>query len=567
MINNIRSRKVCLIILDGWGHNETKQEDGVDAIQTANPSFFNKFITENDFLTLSASGTSVGLPSDTIGNSQVGHLTIGSGRCIMQPLLKINKLIEKKKLGKIVKNVGIKKNSEKLHLIGLVSDGGIHSHINHLFEIIRIFCYSKESFNQINIHFISDGRDTHPICCLQFIQKLNAFIDEMNKKLKCEKIKLGSLAGRWYTMDRDNNQERINKAYDTMTGKINKMNDLLKDVNVNNNKKSGMENTYSVKNMEMKNQIMKCIENHINTCYTEYESDEMIKPLLLNQESIINEQDTLFFFNFRSDRMRQIIRKFLINNYKNIITLTDYGINDNNLKIVIKNEIVNNTLSDMIAEKNMKQTHVAETEKYAHVTYFFNGGKEQVLKNENRILIDSIKTVSFADVPSMQCNRITNVVCDEITKNVPFIVLNYANTDMVGHTGNFNATVKSVLHVDECMDKIHQYCKKNNYVLIITADHGNAEVMRDKNGIVSKHTNSRVPFVISGKNIKIKREFLDKYQVIKKLLDEKKQENKRDFSSEKTLTLADVAPTILYLMEIKKPDEMIGNNLVEKLEE
>ena len=528
-------RKVCLVIIDGWGHTEHHDEilSGeivkntekhpemmTNAIRSANTPYFDELIRKYGYLTLCASSESVGLPPNTIGNSQVGHLTIGAGRRVKQPLLRINDLIETRQMTALVEKQGLLSHSKKhIHLIGLVSDGGIHSHIDHLCALLKIF-YQCQKYDKISIHFIADGRDTHPTSCMQYFDELSKMIKDIDDS--SQKIKIGSIAGRWYTMDRDNNLERIEQAFKMMTER-----------NTQETRSSCDE-----------------IRNHVTQCYEKNKSDEMIVPLLLENESVIEKDDTLFFFNFRTDRMKQITRKFLDGGYENCYSMADYGLNRSEIKIILENEIVQNTLAETISNQGFAQSHIAETEKYAHITYFLNGGRDMKFDGETRFLINSQKTISFKDTPEMMALEITSQAKQEIEKKVPFIVLNFANPDMVGHTGDFNATKEAVETVDTCLGDLSRKCEAQEYVLLITADHGNAEIMKDSKGPVTKHTSSRVPFIVCGSDVKLKYEMI----LANKQL---KSDNIHN------LTLADVAPSVLEILDIAKPAEMTGSSLIE----
>lgn len=525
--------RVCLVIIDGWGHSESTSDRPtnneihitknihVDAIKQADTPFYDNILREYGFLTLCASGLAVGLPEKTIGNSQVGHITIGSGRCVKQPILKIGDLFKNREITNIFESQGLfakTKNVEnRLHLIGLASDGGIHSHIDHLFLLMDIFSNSHV-YDTIVLHLITDGRDTHPMSCLKYIKEISQHVENINEKHNLERVKIGSIAGRWYTMDRDNNKERYELAFQAMTGGC---------------------PAFDCSFMPIYTQIEKYVQN----CYKKEPTDEMIPPILIHADCTIQKEDRIFFFNFRADRMKQITRHFSQSGYKKLYTMTDYGLNDNNIKVILKNDIIKNTLSEVISKNGLKQTHIAETEKFAHVTYFFNGGREKEFEGEERILIESDKINSFKDSPSMKADEITQKAIEKMKEKIPFIVLNYANPDMVGHTGDFRATMVACETIDKCLIKLVNVAKENAYNLLITADHGNAEKMADENGPVTKHTTSRVPFIAIGRDIKLK------------FSNRESQENE-------FLTLSSVAPTVLKIMKIQKPEKMIGPSLI-----
>lgn len=485
--------KVVLVILDGWGHNSKKIKK--DAIKDAECKTIKKLIKKYPSFLINASGTSVGLPNGTMGNSEVGHLTLGSGRIVKQNISIINESFENKNIPNKLKNL-IFEHKESLHIIGMVSDGGIHSHINHLKELLKLL---HTKFKYIFIHCISDGRDTEQ---KKFVSYLNEII---NLYKNCIVV---SVAGRFFAMDRDNNKERTDNYFSCLT----------------EGSKCSLE-----------------IDQYIKNQYKEGKNDENIDPALFYDKNIELEE-LILFFNFRADRMRQITKKFVDN--KNIVyTMTEY---DKNLpvNVLFKQEIVRNTLSDVLESNDIEQVHIAETEKYAHVTYFFNGNNESIHKNERRIIVDSLKTESFAKFPKMSTEEISNKVIEEIKIETSFIVANIAASDMVGHTGDYLATITAVKFIDSQIERIYDECIKKKFCLIITADHGNAEVMLDDFGNINKkHTNNKVPLIICTK------------------INKSNNTNHEYFDS--NYGLRDVAPTILHLMELQKPKEMTGQSVLE----
>ncbi|ELQ76990.1 Phosphoglycerate mutase [Trachipleistophora hominis] len=489
--------KVCLVIIDGWGQRNEKKGN---AIETTDCKWMKLLSSKYSSYLLSASGTDVGLPADQMGNSMVGHLTIGAGRVVLQPQKQIDALIATHKLKECLENAGVYKESGRLHLIGLVSDGGIHSHISHLFALIDLL---KDAFSEIFVHFIADGRDTAPQSAVHYVRSLQKEI------AKSENVKMASFAGRWYTMDRDKNLERVEEAYLMMTdGKV----------------------------------IDESIDSYINKQYDKQIYDENIPPVLLNQDGVILPNDTLLFFNYRADRMKQIVERFSRKNRK-IFTLTRYD-ETFNFPFIVHGENVPNTLAETISRSGAAQSHIAETEKYAHVTYFLNGGREQPFENEKRFLINSPKVSSYHLKPEMSIYQIVEQCFKEMTANTPFIVLNFANPDMVGHTGNFEATCEAVLCTDECIGLVYEGCIENDYILVVTADHGNAEIMEDENGnVVTKHTSSKVPLIVCARVV---------------------GPAKTEWGFRGEGTLSDVAPTVLHLLGLEVPEEMTGRNLYDE---
>lgn len=491
--------KICLLILDGWGHNSKKTFK--DAIQDSNCKNMRKLSKKYLSYLIHASGQYVGLHEGTMGNSEVGHLTIGSGRIVKQNILLIDEGFEDKTIIEKFHNLLILKKS-KIHLIGLVSDGGIHSHIRHLIKLIKLF---HTKFDEIYIHCISDGRDTAPFVFLNFYNELLE---------SCHDIKnffIASVGGRYYAMDRDNNVNRINQYFMTLTSDT----------------------------------ITSDIKKYFEKQYKDNKNDETIEPALLKKEGKICKEDPILFFNFRADRMRQISKKFLSEEYK-IFTLTEY---EKNLteNVIYETKQVKNTIADLLEMNGIEQVHIAETEKYAHVTYFFNGNVEKLHKNETRKIIPSKKASSFATIPEMSSKEITEEVILNLKKGKKFIVSNFGAPDMVGHTGDYKSAIKAVECVDEQIGLIYESCKKYNYVLFITADHGNVEVMFDeiKKGINKKHTNNKVPLIITlPKNVNCLSDF----------------ENDWGYEDSE-FSLTDIAPTILSLFQIDSPKEFTGTKI------
>ena len=496
-------KKVILCIMDGIG---IRKEDHGNAVRVANTRNLDMLIEKYPRSLLEASGNAVGLPKGQMGNSEVGHTNIGAGRIVYQPLELISNMIKNKKLydneniNEVINHV--KENNSRLHLLGLLSDGGVHSHINHLFGILDM-CKEK-NIKDIYIHIFTDGRDTLPNSGIDFVKQLQQKLD------KLEFGKIASISGRYYAMDRDNNWDRIRKCYDVVV--------------------NGLGKTYKDPIEYMKESYDKDI------------TDEFIKPIVIDKKGMIKNNDGLLVFNFRPDRLRELFKvisnkefkEFPHKTFKNIKLVTMMPVSDEVIcKTAYNNQELNNTLGEYLSNKGIKQLRIAETEKYAHVTYFFDGGIEKNLINCERILIPSPKVATYDLKPEMSAYEITDKLFKEIDK-YDFIVMNFANGDMVGHTGVFDATVKAVEVVDECVGMIYNKSLEEDFTLVITADHGNSEYMLDENdNIITSHSTSLVPFIITDTNYKLKNG-----------------------------KLADIAPTILDIMGIEIPTEMTGESLI-----
>jgi len=509
----MNNKKIILIIMDGWGLGKVASSD---AIQHAKTPFVSSLYHDYANTTLTTCGEAVGLPDGQMGNSEVGHLNLGAGRIVYQELQRINVAV---KDGSFTKNETLlaairlaKKNQKPLHLVGLVSDGGVHSHTNHLKAIIDL-C-KKEELTNVFVHAFTDGRDTDPKSGLNFIKDLQSHLNKTTGKV-------ATISGRYYAMDRDKRWERVKLAYDALVkGEGDKATDALQV----------MENSYK-KNI----------------------TDEFIKPCVILDESQqplakISDGDIVICFNFRTDRCREISQVLTQTDMPDFgmkklsvdyTTMTQYDQSFKNVHIIFNQDNLNNTLGEVLEKQHLKQIRIAETEKYPHVTFFFSGGREIPFDGERRILIPSPKVATYDLKPEMSAFEVTDALIPEIkNKTADFICLNFANADMVGHTGVWDAAIKAVETVDSCVAKVVTAGLENGYTSFVTADHGNADYMINENGTPNTaHTLNPVPFFIIDKEWK-----------------GKIKEGK----------LADIAPTILSVMEIPVPKEMTGEILIEK---
>lgn len=497
--------KLILTILDGFGYRE--EEHGNAILQANIPNIKNLWELYPHSL-LTASGKEVGLPVGQMGNSEVGHLNIGAGRIVYQPLERINKSIEDKELfgnEELLKVIDhVKKNNSELHILGLLSDGGVHSHIAHLFALIDM-C-KKEHVSKVYYHVFLDGRDTLPNIKDKFLNALNSKIEET------EVGSIATISGRYYAMDRDNRWDRIKLAYDAIV--------------------NGKGEYYS----SYKDLITHTNEENI--------TDEFVVPAVIDDTGTIKDNDGLIVYNFRPDRIRELFtaisnpkfKEFETNKLTNIKLVTMMHVADTLISTqAFKNEDLKNTFGEYISNQGLTQLRIAETEKYAHVTYFFDGGIEKDIPGCKRILVPSPKVATYDLKPEMSADEVTDTLLAEI-ENVDVVILNFANCDMVGHTGSIKAVVKAIETVDKNIGRIYQRAKELEATMIITADHGNCDIMLDEdNNVITSHTTSPVPFIITKKNIKLKNG-----------------------------KLADIAPTMLELLNIEKPIEMTGNSLIIK---
>ncbi|XP_013774379.1 2,3-bisphosphoglycerate-independent phosphoglycerate mutase-like [Limulus polyphemus] len=504
---------VCLIVIDGWGISDHKMGN---AILNARTPVMDKLVAAPDqYCTLDASGLSVGLPAGLMGNSEVGHMNIGAGRVIYQDIVRINMDVETKKIydNKYVLEACnyAKSNNGRLHFLGLVSDGGVHSHINHLFALLE--AAKSHKVPNTYIQFFSDGRDTSPTSGVTYVQQV------LDKIKELEYGSLATIMGRYYAMDRDKRYERNKIAYEGLVQGI--------------GEKTSPEEVIEV--------IKKRYESQ-----EDKQTDEFLKPIILDQSGLIQDNDTLVFIDFRSDRMRQIVEAFGLERHfetdkvaqnLNIFTMTKYK-KEFPFSNLYPPEIPKNVLSEWISCKQLPQFHCAETEKYAHVTFFFNGGQEKAFPLEDRQMVPSPKVATYDLQPEMSCEGVAQEMVKAIeTGKYPFIMCNFAPPDMVGHTGVYEAALKAVEATDRAIGMIQQACEKHGFVMLVTADHGNAETMIDeKGGPVTAHTTNRVPFCMTG------------YRKFKKI--------------EHNAALCDVASTVLDLMGLDIPPEMTGQSLL-----
>jgi 2,3-bisphosphoglycerate-independent phosphoglycerate mutase len=503
----MQNKKIILVIMDGWGLGPVKSSD---AIQHARTPFVSSFYTKYPHTTLITCGEAVGLPDGQMGNSEVGHLNIGAGRIVYQELQRINVAVRS---GEFAKNETLlhaikyaKSNNKKLHLLGLVSDGGVHSHTSHL-KAITTLC-EAEGLEDVFVHAFTDGRDTDPKSGLAYLTDLQAHLLQTTGTI-------ASITGRYYAMDRDKRWERVKLAYDALVNGIGAQAvDLLAAVQAS---------------------------------YNEGVTDEFIKPIILGgTDATIKDGDAVICFNFRTDRCREITEVLTQTDMPDsgmhqlnlhYTTMTEYDKTFTGVNVVFKNDDLTNTLGDVLAQQHKKQIRIAETEKYPHVTFFFSGGREAPFEGEKRIMAASPKVATYDLQPEMSATELTDLLLPEIEKaEADFICLNYANADMVGHTGVWEAVIKAVETVDTCVGKIVTAGLNNGYSIFLTADHGNADYMLNEDGSPNTaHTLNPVPFFI-----------IDKEWA----------------GSIKTGKLGDIAPTILTMMGLEIPAEMTGNILI-----
>ena len=510
----MKDRQYLLMIMDGVGLND---EEKGNAFKLANTPNLDRLTIKYPNTYIKTSGMAVGLPNGQMGNSEVGHTNIGAGRIVYQELTRITKAIEdedffrNEELLNAINNVKV--NDSVLHVMGLVSDGGVHSHIEHLYAILEMA--KRENISKVYVHAILDGRDTSPTSAVEYIKSLEDKIKEL------EIGKIATISGRYYAMDRDNRWERVKLAYDAI--------------------------------VLGKGQESKMVQKAIETSYESQEFDEFVKPVVITNSdneplATINDGDSVIYFNFRPDRARELTKAITIDEFNEFerkelkdlvfVTMTQYDESFKNVSVAYKPQKLVNTLGEYISNKGYTQLRLAETEKYAHVTFFFNGGKEDSYEGEGRILVESPKVATYDLKPEMSAYEITEKAIEAIeSKEYDIIIMNYANGDMVGHTGNVDKTIESVEALDECIGKVAAKIEEVNGEALITADHGNCELMIDlKTGEpITSHSTFDVPLIVVSNRIK----------------------------SIKDGKLCDLAPTLLSMMGEAIPGDMTGTSLVE----
>ncbi len=521
-INKINTPQspVVLAILDGWGHREEVKDN---AVKSARTPIMDSLWHAYPHTFISASGADVGLPDGQMGNSEVGHLTIGSGRIIQQELVRISNVVRENKLNEVpeLKRIAtqIKKNKGTLHITGLCSDGGVHSHIDHLLGLIK--WSSEVGIEKLAIHVITDGRDTPAQSASKYLKQIN----DHTAKYKLGNI--ASICGRYWIMDRNQAWERTEKAFLNLT-----------------------DPSVKAENIRPENYLKKSYENNI--------TDEFLEPIRLSDD-YLKDGDSLICFNFRPDRARQIIKSLSEKNFNefnrknnpqlDILTFTQYEANLS-ASIAFPPESLNNFIGQIVSEHSLKQYRTAETEKYPHVTYFFNGGVEIPLPGEERHLIPSPRVATYDLAPEMSAKELT-ISCSNAIRSgkYAFVVINFANPDMVGHTGNMDAAIKAIETVDECVGKIVNATGEMGGSILITADHGNAEMMKDSNGEPwTAHTTNLVPLIfIEGEKRKVPHQG-------------------NDITLRENAGLSDIAPTLLQLLNLPIPKEMSGKSLIKEIE-
>ena len=504
------NKKVILMILDGWGITQIPE---VSAVFNAKTSFIDSLYTKFPNASLRTDGLNVGLPEGQMGNSEVGHMNLGAGRIVYQNLVKLNKAVKENTLGKEKELLDAlnyaKENNKNVHFLGLVSDGGIHSHINHLKALLDVAKENK--VNNVFLHAFTDGRDCDP-------KSGSYFIKDIENHMEKSTGKLATVTGRYYAMDRDKRWERVKIAYDALVNGI------------------GTKSENAVKSIE---------ESYANNV-----TDEFIKPIIMTDDNHqpvakILKDDVVIFFNYRTDRGRELTEVLTQNNYPDFnmktiplyfVTMTNYNEAFKGIHVIYNTEDLKDTLGEILEKEGKKQIRIAETEKYPHVTFFFSGGREKPFKGEKRILLNSPKVATYDLKPEMSAYEIKDAIIPELNKKeVDFVCLNFANGDMVGHTGVMSAAIKACEAVDACVKDVVTTALNNDYTTIIIADHGNCETMINPDGTPNtQHTTNPVPFILVDKDIK---------QI-------------------KNGVLGDIAPTILKLMGIPQPKVMTQHSLI-----
>ncbi len=502
-------KPVALIIMDGFGNGEKNRGN---AIYDAKKPNLDRLFSENPLTQIGASGLDVGLPDGQMGNSEVGHTNIGAGRIVYQELTRITKAVkdgdffENPEFAKAVKNV--KDNNSALHLFGLLSDGGVHSHNTHLYALLELA--KRSGLEKVYVHAFLDGRDVPPSSGADYVADCQSKMDEIGVG------KIATVMGRYYAMDRDNRWERVEKAY------------------------SAMVYGEGVKADDAVEAVRKSYKNEV--------TDEFVIPTVCEENATIGANDSVIFFNFRPDRAREITRCFVDPDFSGFerkkgffpltyVCMTQYDATMPNVEVAFKPQSLKNTMGEYISDKGMTQLRIAETEKYAHVTFFYNGGVEKTYPGEDRVLVNSPKVATYDMQPEMSAYEVADKCVERILSGeYDMIILNFANCDMVGHTGVLDAAVKAVEAVDECVGKVTDAVAKMGGVSLITADHGNADKMIDADGEpFTAHTTNLVPFCVVGYPCKLRSGGV----------------------------LADIAPTMLKIMGLPQPAEMTGKSIIE----
>ncbi|NMH88535.1 2,3-bisphosphoglycerate-independent phosphoglycerate mutase [Flavivirga algicola] len=504
------NKKVILMILDGWGNSPDPK---VSAIDHANTSYIDSLYKKYPFATLRTDGLHVGLPEGQMGNSEVGHMNLGAGRIVYQDLVKVNLAVKNKTLNneKVLVDAFnyAKTNNKDVHFLGLLSDGGVHSHINHLFELLE--AANDFGLTQTFVHAFTDGRDVDPKSGYGFLTELESHLEKTNSKL-------ATVTGRYYAMDRDKRWERVKLAYDAMV------------------------NGHGEKSTNVTETVQKSYNNDI--------TDEFIKPIIMvdeagNPQTKIKEGDVVIFFNFRTDRGRELTEALSQTDFHeqnmhklnlHYVTLTNYDETYKNVNVIFNKENLSETLGEVLEKNNKKQIRIAETEKYPHVTFFFSGGREEPFNGETRILRNSPKVATYDLKPEMSAYELRDALIPELEKGeVDFVCLNFANGDMVGHTGVMEAAIKACEAVDKCVEDVITTALENGYSTLLIADHGNCETMINPDGSPNTaHTTNPVPVILIDKELKTIEDGI----------------------------LGDMAPTILKLMGVEQPESMTQHALV-----
>ena len=512
----MRKKPVVLMILDGYGLNSSTKGNGVALAKTP---VMDKLMAEYPYVKGYASGLAVGLPDGQMGNSEVGHLNMGAGRIVYQELTRITKSIEDGDFFENTELLGAiencKKKNSDLHLYGLLSDGGVHSHITHVFALLELA--KRNGIKNVYVHCFMDGRDTAPDSGKDFIAKLYDKMEELGVG------EIASVTGRYYAMDRDNRWDRVEKAYRALT-------------------------------LGEGNQAA-CGKCAIKASYEAGKTDEFVEPTVITKDGkpvgVIKDKDSVICFNFRPDRAREITRCFCDDEFTGFdrgsrkdvyyVCFTDYDVTIPNKYVAFKKEKITNTFGEFLAANNMTQARIAETEKYAHVTFFFNGGIEEPNKGEDRILVKSPKVATYDLQPEMSALEVCDKLCEAIRSDkYDVIIINFANPDMVGHTGVIDAVIKAIETVDACVGRAVEAVKEKDGVMFICADHGNAEVLVDENTgePYTAHTTNPVPFILVNYD--------------------------NEYTLKENGKLCDIVPTLIDIMGMEKPAEMTGQSLLIK---